>query len=130
MQELVEETHRFDRVDPHEEERDGHGGDHRRQQVEGFDQLAAAPHGGEEACHEQGAAALEDQADGEIAEGVEERAPEDVVSGEHPYVVGEPHELHVADAVPGEEAQEQRLHDWEQDGDAVQQQGREQEDQD
>ena len=51
-------------------------------------------------------------------------------AGEHPHVVGEPHELHVADAVPGEEAEEQGLHDGEQHGGAVKQQGREQEDQD
>ncbi len=130
VQDLVEQAHRVDRVDAHEEEGDGHRGNHRRQQVEGLDEFAAAAQRGEEAGDEQRAAELQDQADGQVAEGVEEGAPEDVVAGEHPHVVGEAHELHVADAVPGEEAEEQGLEDREQHRGAVEQQGREQEDQD
>ena len=130
MQQLVEQADGVDGVDAHEQEGDGHSGDHRGQQVEGLDELPAPAQRGQQAGDNQGAAELQDQADGQVEERVEEGAPEDVIGGEHPDVVLQPDELHVADAVPGKEAEQQGLQDGEQHGCAVEQQGREQEDQD
>ncbi len=56
--------------------------------------------------------------------------PEDGVAGEHVNVVGQPHELHIADAVPGEEAEEQGLQDRQEDRDSVQEERGNKEDQD
>ncbi len=128
-EQLIDQAGRLEGVDALEEEGDRDGRDDCRQQVQGLGDLFASSGVAEQVRHEERNPELKEQAYRQVDHGVAECPQEDRVSGEHLDVVAESHRLKVGDAVPGVEAEHQRLHDREGNGYGIEQQRRDEKDQ-